>query len=161
METLFNIIRNNRMSTRPEYYSGRGATISDLTGEILTGIHEGIEKEYGKDAAKNFVDMVADIKVLSATTFLQELYNLFHNDWKYTKKENHAAGVSVPKNDDGEYDKKSARIGMFGMMSAMMHDGRDDTEIIRGYFIRSHGYKPKGEIRYYDKFGRCRYYCED
>lgn len=158
METLFNIIRNNQMSTRPEYYSGRGATMSDLTGEILSNIHKEIKGVYGKDAAQNFVNMVADIKVLSATTFLQELYSLFSNDWKYVEKEIHAHGVSVPKNKDGEYDMQA---GMFGMVSAMFDNDRDDTENIRGHFIRSHGHKPKGEVVYYNEFGYCCYYREN
>jgi len=162
MEKLFNIIRDNRMSTSPEYYSGRGATMSDLDYDILVGIHRGIEREFGVDAAKNFVNMVADIKVLSATTFLQELYNLFYSDWKYVEKEQHAHGVSVPKNEDGEYDMQAGMFGMIGMMTAMFGNDRDDTEQIRGHFIRSNGHKPKGKTRYYsDEWGYCYCYCED
>jgi len=100
------------MSTRPEYYSGRGAALSDLNSEILQKIYVGIEKQYGVKAAKNYVRMVDDIKVLSATTFLEELYQLFYNDWKYVKKRSHASGISVPKNDNGEYDDNSALSGM-------------------------------------------------
>ena len=148
MAKLHDIIRNNRMSTRPEYYSGRGAILGDLDGDMLEGIHKGILKEYGKDAAKNFVKMVADIKVLSATTFLQELYQLLNNDWKYTEKKKHADGIAVPKNDEGEYDESSMVSGMIGMVTAMTHNGRDDTSSIRGGFLMSHGIKPKGEIRY-------------
>ena len=47
------------MSTRPEFFSGRGATTSDLNYETLTGIHDGIKKEFGDGAAKNFVLMVS------------------------------------------------------------------------------------------------------
>lgn len=151
MEKLKNIIRNNRMSTRPEYYSGRGATISDLDGNILEGIHKGIESEYGKNAAKNFLKMVADIKVLSATTFLEELYQLFYNDWKYKTKTKHASGITVPKDENGEYD---VMAGMFGMMAALTSNGRDDTQRIKSYFLRSHGIQPK-EVQY-DSFGDIR-----
>ena len=98
--------------------------------------------------------MVEDIKVLSATTFLEELYMLYSNNWKYTKKRSHAAGVTVPKNADGEYDLAG---GMFGMMSAMMSSGRDETQSIKSYFLSQHGVKPKGraysadgyEVMYY------------
>lgn len=152
MEKLKNIIRNNRMSTRPEYYSGRGATISDLDGDILSGIHKGIEADYGKDAAHNFVKMVADIKVLSATTFLEELYQLFYNDWKYVEKENHASGITVPKDENGEYNMMA---GMFGMMAAMTSSGRDDTQRIKGGFLRSHGVAPKmGKADIYGDYER-------
>jgi hypothetical protein len=142
IETLKNIIRNNNMSTRPEYYSGRGATLTDLNGNILEGIYKGIEKDFGVKAAKNFVKMVADIKVLSATTFLEELYSLFNSNWKYLVRKKHASGISIPKNKDGEYDETSAISGMFGLMAAMTSGGRDDTMSIKGHFLSTHGVKP-------------------
>lgn len=155
MEKLKDIIRNNNMSTRPEYYSGRGATMSDLNYKILEGIYQGIEKEFGAKAAKNYVKMVADIKVLSATTFLEELYMLFHNNWIYRNKKEHASGISIPKNEDGEYDERSALSGMFGMFAAMTSGNRDDTQMIRGSFLNSHGVRGKsvsyknGDMYYY------------
>ena len=148
MEKLKDIIRNNNMSTRPEYYSGRGAITCDLNGKMLEGIYQGIKKEFGVNAAKNFVKMISDIKILSATTFLQELYDLFYNKWKYTNKKEHAAGVSVGKTEEGEYDVVN---GMFGMMEAMMGSGRDETQSIKGYFLTQHGIKPKE--RYYSSNG--------
>ena len=104
MEKLKTIIRNNQMSTRPEYYSGRGAITCDLNGKMLEGIYQGIKKEYGVNAAKNFVKMINNIKVLSATTFLQELYNLFYNKWKYINKKEHAASV-IPTEDSDILNK--------------------------------------------------------
>jgi hypothetical protein len=154
IEILKNIIRNNNMSTRPEYYSGRGAILGDLNGNILEGIHKGIEKEFGVKAAKNFVKMVADIKVLSATTFLEELYNLFNSNWKYLVKKRHASGVSIPKNKDGEYDESSVISGMFGIMSAMTSGGRDETMSIKGHFLSTHGIKPD-KMKYDARNGLC------
>ena len=79
MEKLKDIIRNNRMSTRPEYYSGRGATTSDLNDQILFGIHKDLKKDFGEDAGNGFVKMIDGIKVLSATAFLNGLYELYYN----------------------------------------------------------------------------------
>jgi hypothetical protein len=150
MQKLYKIIQNNRMSTRPEYYSGRGATISDLDCNILEGIYKGIETDYGKDAAENFVKMVDDIKVLSATIFLEELYQLFRNNWKYKAKKTHASGITVPKDENGEYDMMA---GMFGMMAALTSSGRDDTQRIKGSFLRSHGVAPKkGKVDMYGDY---------
>jgi len=154
MQKLYKILQNNRMSTRPEYYSGRGATISDLDGNILEGIHKGIEADYGKDAAQNFVLMVADIKVLSATTFLEELYQLFCNNWKYKTKSKHASGIAVAKDEDGEYNMLS---GMMGMMAAFSAGSRDDTQRIKGGFLHAHGVKAK-EVRHSDYDGEREYY---
>jgi hypothetical protein len=156
LEKLKEIIRNNRMSTRPEFYSGRGAILCDLNGDILEGIYKGIEKEFGKMAARNFVKMVKDVKVLSATTFLEELYNLHYSGWKYYVKKRHASGVSVPKNKDGEYDETSAMMGMVGIMTAMTSGGRDETMSIKGFFLRQHGVKPVKKTGYeYHGNGNC------
>lgn len=148
MEKLKDIIRNSNMSTRPEYYSGRGAITCDLNGNQLEKIFQGIKKEFGDKAAQNFVKMVDDIKILSATTFLEELYMLFYNDWKYKKKpkERQAKGISVPKNENGEYDDRSMLSGMMGIFAAMSSGGRDQTPEIKSYFLMNHGVKPKGKV---------------
>lgn len=147
LEKLKDIIRNSNMSTRPEYYSGRGATLSDLNDKILEKIYQGIEKEFGKKPANNFVKMVDDIKVLSATTFLEELYNLYYNDWSYRKKpkSRQASGISIPKNKNGEYDENSAISGMIGIFSAMSNGGIDQTMQIKGHFLKCH-LKNKGKL---------------
>lgn len=159
-EKLKNIIRESGMSTRPEYYSGRGATRSDLDSGILEKIYQGILKEYGKRAANYYLKMVADIKVLSATTFLQELYMLFGNNWKYIKKKKHAEGISIPKNEDGEYDEKSAMSGMLGMFAALCSNCSDDTYSIRNGFLHLHGVKMKREMIEIDECGNQYMYYE-
>lgn len=147
LDKLKEIIRSNRLSTRPEYTSGRGAILCDLNGNQLEGIYQGILKEFGKKPAKNFIKMVADIKVMSCTTFLEELYLLHSNDWLYNNKpeEHQANGITIPKNDEGEYDDKSMISGMFGMLAAMTNSGRDETPQIKNFFLSRHGVKPNGE----------------
>ena len=92
--------------------------------------------------------MIDDIKVMSATTFLEELYMLFGNDWVYRKKrkEHQANGISIPKNDQGEYDDRSLMSGMLGIFAAMGNNGRDETSEIKSYFLMNHGVKPKGKV---------------
>ncbi len=147
MEKLKDIIRNNRMSTRPEFYSGRGAITCDLDGQILEGIYQGIKKEFGEEPAKNFVKMVDDIKVISATTFLEELYMLCSNGWKYRKKSkaHQASGISIPKNENGEYDVNSLTSGILGMFAAISNGSRDETPVIKNYFLSKHGVKLKNK----------------
>ena len=142
MEKLRQIIRENKMSVRPEFYSGRGAILCDLNGDQLEGIYQGVKKEYGDKAASNFVKMVNNIQVMSATTFLQELYNLCGNGWKYIKKKTHASGIAVQKGKNGEYDQSSAAHGIIGIFSAMS-ENRDETAAIKSYFLSRHGIKQK------------------
>ena len=145
MEKLKEIIRSCNMSTRPEFTSGRGAILCDLNGTQLEKIYQGILKEFGKKPAENFVKMVDDIEVMSCTTFLEELYMLCGNNWKYTRKpkEQQANGISIPKNEQGEYDDRSMMSGMLGMFAAMS-SGRDETPQIKNFFLSCHGIKPKG-----------------
>jgi hypothetical protein len=156
MEKIKEIILEVGMSTRPEYYSGRGATTSDLTTNMLFKFYDKILKNFGIDAANNFVKMVANIKVLSATAFLQDLYILTGNGWKYTKPRSH--GIAVGKNKDGEYDITN---GMAGIMSAVMSNGHDQTEEIRSWFIQRKGTKamqPKQVFSSYTPDGCCYQY---
>lgn len=64
IDKLKDIIRKNGMSTRPEYYSGRGAIRADLNDKILFGMHKDIKEKFGEKPAKAFVQMVDKIKVL-------------------------------------------------------------------------------------------------
>ncbi len=145
MEKLKEIIRNNRMSTRPEYYSGRGATVSDLNEQILFDIHREIKKEFGVKAGIGFVKMVDGIKVMSATAFLNGLYELFENDWEYTN--NQPSSISIPKDADGNYNEA---IGMISVMGAIFSSGRDDTQQIKCRFLAVNGIKQE----YCDQYGR-------
>lgn len=130
------VIRAN-MSPRPEYYSGRGATLSDLNGEILENIYQGIKKEYGKKASESFVNMVKDIPVASATDFLLNLYRLESNNWKWNEKMlGSEKGVYV----DGPNDNVKFAVGMAtiaGIFGGSMD--RDDTTSIKNYFLKRHG----------------------
>ncbi len=80
------IVREAGMCSRPEYYSGRGATLSDLNSKILDKVYSGIQKAHGKNAADDFTKMVENIPKLSATDFLLSVYRLEQNNWKYDKK---------------------------------------------------------------------------
>lgn len=78
------IVYSVGMSGRPEFYSGRGATMSDLDGDRLYAIYQKIAQELGTRQADAFVTMVKKLKTLSATNFLNALYALELNDWNLT-----------------------------------------------------------------------------
>lgn len=149
MEKLKQIIRNHSMNTRPEFYSGRGATLSDLNGEILFGIHKDLKKEFGKKAGIGFVKMVNGITVLSATAFLNGLYDLFYNNWKYNEKQ--PDQITIPKDKDGNYNQVIAGIGI---MESLFSKGRNDTQKIKYHFLYKNGIEPKVE---YMENGFCFY----
>lgn len=141
IDDLKNIIRNvPNMSTCPEYTSGRGATLADLDSSKLLKIQEGIKKEFGDAASKAFVIMVDNIEVLSCTTFLNELYQLFYNDWKVKPLQTpDQPGYDIAKNKDGEYNLASGLMTIANMMGASSQ--RDDTFVIKEQFLRSNGVK--------------------
>lgn len=153
MDKLKEIFRKNMMTLTPSYYSGRGATLSDVNSKILAGIWKGIKKEFGKEAAKNFVKMVKGIQVFSATTFINETISLYHNKWIYTEKEKDASGVDVLKNEDGSYNEANM-MGTIG--SAMFSSGRDDTMAIKSGFLFRRGEKMDKE--YISEDGVINYY---
>lgn len=135
MERLLNIIRKvPNFSTRPGFTAGRGATLSDLDSNRLEIIYQGILNEFGDEAAKNFVEMVKEIKVMSATTFLNELYALCNSNWIYVSKEKYQSGMTLDK-IDGEY---SVAQGMAAVAS-FFHCGVDETNLIKEPFLIKRG----------------------
>jgi hypothetical protein len=139
------IVTEAGMSDRPEYYSGRGAISCDLNDKILEEVYRGVQREHGKKAAEQFVQMVADVPKLSATDFLLSLYRLESRNWKWDKKmvgsEN---GLDVgPDTGDGS----RFAVGMFSVANVLSGmSERDETRYIRGSFLQKHGIKIPGNV---------------
>ena len=124
------IVHESGMSDRPGYYSGRGATLTDLNGDTLEKFYQNIEKSIGEEAAQNFVQMVANIPKLSATDFLLTLYNLERNNWKWDSK--------LIGNEKGNYAESEGEamgnvLSVLGGMSE-----RNETYAIRSRFLEEH-----------------------
>ena len=131
------------MSQRPEFYSGRGAIIDDLTGKKIERIYEKIEMAYDKDTAQNFAQMVADIPVLSATDFLLSLYQLEANEWKWEKR--------LLSSRKGIY-ATDVSTAMGTVLSALGGSSkRDETTAIRNHFLQIHGIKIPDERNPYEE----------
>ncbi len=135
IQDLYEIIDKVRpgMSRRPEFTSGRGASVSDLDSDRLLQIQRGIKEKFGDDAAKALVVLVQNIKVMACTTFLKELYNLFYNDWKIKKSKNFKAVSDVSFSDE---------IGAFCTVMGKLNKQNDDTQEIKSHFLRVNGIKP-------------------
>lgn len=139
-KTMQDILRDTpRFCSRASYFSGRGATLTDLNYEILEHIHGQITSEFGEEAAKNYVKMVASMKSCSATAFINNCYSLEMMNYKWADEESSTSGIDVEKDKDGNYDTVN---GIFGMISAM-HQRGDDTPSIRNRFLSKHGHTPE------------------
>lgn len=157
---IINNYCQGRMSARPEFFSGRGVTSSDMNSSILEMIYGGILKEIGADAARNFVNMVADVS-MAATTFLINLYNLEGNEWVWRGNKSDE-DIAIEKDNDGNYDLAS---GLFSVAAAFTNPRRGvdtdwESNNIRGEFLRRHfdeldesHQKKADESRGYGSFG--------
>ena len=126
------------MSARPEFYSGRGANISDLDSKRLEYIYQFIKKEHGEKAGENFIQMVADIPVLSATDFLNTLYRLDSNNWRWDKSLlGNEKGIDIGT-DYGDGRREDIGFATIVNIFGGSYD-RDETDCIRGEFLRKHG----------------------
>lgn len=131
------VAESGMASARPEYFSGRGATISDLNSDILQNIYSLTKNEHGIEAANSFVQMVVDIPKLSATDFLLSMYRLEGNGWNWNKK--------LLGNEDGLYVNglsDIAKMGVgFGSIASTLVDlkDRDDTFSIKNNFLYVRG----------------------
>lgn len=125
-----------KMSARPEFYSGRGATMTDLNSSILEMLYVGLVKEKGTEAAKRFVNLVNKIKMLSATGFLNVFYSWYADDCPEPCDES-PSDMDMPIGVD--YNSNEAMAVGFGTIGAMMNRGdRDDTWSIKRDFLNCH-----------------------
>lgn len=124
------------MSDRPEFYSGRGATTSDLTSEKLERIHAAIKTNVNEAASDAFIKMVIAIPSLSATDFLLTLARLERHSWMWNKK--------LLGSEEGRYATDFASA--LGTVAETLSGRRqDDTVNIRFFFLARHGIRdPKG-----------------
>lgn len=125
------IVQRCGMIARPEVYSGRGATTSDLSGEILKKIHANVESVCGKSAATQFEKMVAEIPNLSATAFLENLYLLAGNGWKWQSGMLRASGTA------SDFTNEASLLA--SCIGTAFSRGHDDTAQIRGSFFHAIG----------------------
>jgi len=122
------------LSSRPGFYSGRGATATDLRYEILEKVYQEVKREHGEEAARQFVQMVSDTPKLTATDFLLNLYRLEGHDWRWDYR--------LLGKEKGLYpeDAGTAVWTVLSVMSGM--SPVDETPRIRDEFLRRHGVEP-------------------
>lgn len=137
MEQLENILLSEGINPRPSYYSGRGATTSDLTAQKLITIQEKIKNAYGDEAERNFVEMVKEIPVMSATSFLITLFRLVRGKWVFNERMVDEEGISM--------DGMGSAFGTFA--SVLGGRERDETHQIKFPFLLHNGVRP--EEQYY------------
>lgn len=150
------IVRSVGMCDRPEFYSFRGATISDLDGNTLYAIYQIITQEFGTNSANAFVTMVKKLKTLSATNFLNSLYTLERYGWA----ENisfHESDIDIGSNEQG---REAVAFATLAGALSRNHSKRDDTELIRSSFLRKVGFErgTREREREYVVERNCRFY---
>jgi len=118
------------MATRPSFYSGRGATTTDLSSRKLECIYQEIDRNVGPKAAMAFARMVRDIPVLSATAFLLSLEQLVEAGWHWEE------AMVVKTNGTYAEDFGSALGTVACVLSG--DNRRDETVVIRHDFLRRH-----------------------
>lgn len=88
------ILYTSGLSARPEYYSGRGARISDLNGKMLFSIYEKLSRlDYNKGL--NMVNMTLNMKRLRTSEFLESLYTLVSNNYNQEFNEEQNTNIYV------------------------------------------------------------------
>lgn len=147
------IVMNAGMSARPEFYSGRGAILSDLNSTILEKVYQGIKAEYGQDAASSFAQMVANTDKLSATLFLTSLFRLYLNDWQVPEPKQSS---TLDHTDVGPDDGGRMAVGFATIANALSgQTERNETPMIVGDFLHKHRDEitPRIEERFLDNRG--------
>ncbi len=121
------------MSSSPEFYSGRGATRSDLSVPELMSIYKGIKSgqrsgAFPESAGGAFLQMVADIKLLAATPFIRNLKALEYRGWEPLEKTNDDE-MFIGKDADGNHDVFGGMGGLFAALGRSEDDRKRELAL--------------------------------
>jgi hypothetical protein len=115
-----------KLSSRPDFYSGRGANLGDLNSEIIDLIYQGFITHFNQQKADEYVKFVANIKCASATSFLINL-RIFY--------ETGSTNV-VEQNTDVSRD--NYELSAFYTLFSLMNNGPDQSFQILSPFLKTH-----------------------
>lgn len=133
--TIREILTLSGVHPEPSHYSGRPATLSDLNSKILDKIFRDIAENISKEAADNYLQLVDELEYLSATAFLNMIYRLEQNEWKFDYS-------LAQNNSNTSYTSPGTMFGTFGSRLEQSNRGRNDVTIdIKREFLRNHGIK--------------------
>jgi hypothetical protein len=143
-----------KLSSRPEYYCGRGVNTGDLNSDLLEMLWTGLTRSVGIPAADNFIYMVRDLTDLSATAFLKAFEEFYQNNFVWRpRKQTIADQMAYTGRSDDPHTFEALKLGMQEMlMKARLNPGRSaeqeraETEaasmLVKGRFLLNHGTKP-------------------
>lgn len=122
------------MSTRPEYYSGRGVN-GDLTTGMLRACEAYLESGesqgvFPKGALHAWRVMLAKLNVVAATPFLRAMRSLENSGWKVPEIVD-SNGIEIQKGTNG-YDESSVVHGMLSIFESSRRDPVRDTQASTG-----------------------------
>lgn len=125
------IIATSGLCNSPEFYSGRGACISDLSGSQLVAIFNKLEKLDDKKALA-MLKMTMKAPTLGATEFIHSLFRLAMNEYNLDE-----SVISTNNFDLGQntYSKQIYALGLGIMGSSCIKPNKDDTELIKIDFL--------------------------
>ncbi len=129
-KVIHRIVLTSGLNDRPEFYSGRGAKMSDLNGNHLISIYNKLYK-LDPQRALNMAQMTIDMDSLGATEFLESLYSLAENDYDLSKTKISTNNFSVgnKREQDRDIFAYTAIIAAFGRQTY------DCTSTIKTQFI--------------------------
>lgn len=126
------IVRKANMSTRPAYYSGRGALLEDFNfGKPSLNVIYNELRNINEKYAQDFIDFVMSFKNLNATDFLTSFYKFAKNNFSLESIQITECGYNLDANNDEQRDA----IAFVTIFSAFGNSGRDDTEAIKSKFL--------------------------
>jgi len=111
-KTIGLILSRAGLTSRPEYFSGRGP--GDITKEHLHKIYNMLLEYKGHTAAANFIQMVKGIKTLTGTGFIKSILKLDKNKYVWEDEFN---PIETPKDDNIAFDENNIYQQMATMVS--------------------------------------------
>lgn len=130
MKLIKRIVLTSGLNSRAEYYSGRGAIMSDLNGKHLIAIYQKLAR-LDRIKALNMMKMTLHMPTLGATEFLESLYNLVENNYVFEKTIISTNNLSLGSARTEERNS----IAIASIATFLCGSKRDETATIKAQFI--------------------------
>lgn len=157
LSTLVREWTERKFTMRSGYYAGRPPTTSDLNTKILEAIYAGLRRDVGAEAAKNFVQFVANLKDLSASSFIVAFEQFFNSGCKATSVEQHPSDRARLDRDDDGAQAFAASMEILGRPPQSESNIEELSFGLKSEFLRKHNSECEGLESLYQSLSRSRY----
>lgn len=136
-----------KLSSRAEYYAGRGVNRGDLNSDHLEMIYQGVLGYAGKEAAGRFVEFVEALENMSASAFLGAFYEFFYAGFQWNgRKQTFADNLAITGRTEDAFD--ALFLGMSDLLRKADSPDYENMQKIESLMLKREFLERHGKVQF-------------